>query len=172
MNSVKDKVTVITGASRGLGKSLAEILAAKGAKLFISDRNESELKETANNIGAAFFVADVTNEQDMKNLAKAVIAKFGHIDIWINNAGVWLPKMPAEEIDMKKAHGIFEVNVFGTIYGSREAITHMKSRANLAGDVKAENSGMIVNIISTSALQGRTQSKHLFCRQTCRQRFY
>ena len=144
-NSLDGKVVVITGASRGLGKSLAQALAKKGAKLVISGRSEKDLKDVAKETGAIPVVADVTKEGDVIALAKAAYDKFGHIDIWINNAGLWLPKSPVGEIDMKKAHELIEVNLFGTIYGSRVAIENMK-----------DSGGTIVNIISTAGLQGRS----------------
>ncbi|MEI6396728.1 MAG: SDR family oxidoreductase [Candidatus Taylorbacteria bacterium] len=153
MGFIQDKVVVITGASRGLGKSLANVLASKGAKLVISGRNKKDLEEVAEEISKKVkvlaVVADITKENEVIHIADMAMEKFGRIDIWINNAGVWLPKMPIEEIDMKKAHELIEVNLFGTIYGVRAAITAMKKRGDRMGD------GMIVNIISTSALQGR-----------------
>ena len=154
---MQDKVVVITGASRGLGKSLANVLASKGAKLVISGRNKKDLEGVAKGIAskitkkteALAVVADITKENEVIHIADIAVEKFGRIDVWINNAGVWLPKMPIEKIDMKKAHELLEVNLFGTIYGARAAITAMKKRGDRIGD------GMIVNIISTSALQGR-----------------
>lgn len=145
MVSIKNKTVVITGASRGLGKSLAQVLASRGAKLVISGRSVKDLEEVAKDTGAIPFVADITKENDVVNLSQVAIDKFGRIDIWINNAGLWLPKLPAEKTDMKRAHDIMEVNLFGTVYGSREAIKDMKKHGN----------GMIVNIASTSSLQGR-----------------
>ena len=142
---MKDKIIVITGASRGLGKSLAQMLAAKGAKLVISARSKKDLKSVAQETGATPVVADITKERDVIELAQAAISRFGQVDIWINNAGAWLPRAAAEEIDMKRAHELLEVNLFGTVYGSREAIKVMKKRGQ----------GTIVNIVSSSALQGR-----------------
>jgi NAD(P)-dependent dehydrogenase (short-subunit alcohol dehydrogenase family) len=142
---MKDSVVVITGASRGLGKSLAEAYAAQGAKVVISGRTERELKETADTIGAAHIVADVTKESDVKKLADYAVSLHGRIDAWINNAGIWLPWTQLEDIDMKKAHELFEVNFFGQTYGSKHAVIQMKKQQR----------GTLVNIISTSALEGR-----------------
>ncbi len=142
---MKDKIIVITGASRGLGECMARILAEKGAKLVVSARNKEELTRLAEEIKATVVVADVTRESEVKALAEKTISQFGKIDIWINNAGIWMPKALFEDIDMKKAHELFEVNVFGMAYGSQQAIIQMKKQGY----------GMIVNIVSSSALTGR-----------------
>jgi short-subunit dehydrogenase len=144
---MENKVIVITGASHGLGKSLAEILASKKAHVVISARNGDELNEVAKAISATAIVGDVTKESDMKNLVEKTISQFGKIDIFINNAGVWLPKSFIEDTDMKRAHDVFEVNLFGVVYATRSVLPEMKK----------EQSGMIVNIVSTSALEGRPQ---------------
>lgn len=142
---LKDKVVVITGASYGLGESLARLLVSKQAKVIISSRNESKLKKLATEIGASFVVADVSKEEEILKLTNQVLEKFGQIDIWINNAGVWLSKSLLEHIEMKKAREMFDTNVFGTVYGTRSALLQMKK----------QNTGTIVNIISTSGLNGR-----------------
>jgi NAD(P)-dependent dehydrogenase (short-subunit alcohol dehydrogenase family) len=133
---MKDKIVVITGASRGLGKALVDTLTFCGAHVVASSIDSVENK------------ADVRNEQDLKKLAADSVKKFGRIDIWINNAGVWLPRMPVEELDMNRVRELFDVNVFGTINGCRAALTIMKKQGN----------GTIVNIISTSALTARPLS--------------
>lgn len=142
---MKDSVIVITGSSRGLGKALAESCAKIGAKVVISGRNETGLKETAEAIGASYFVTDVTKESDVEKLAGFAVQKYGRIDIWINNAGIWLPWAPLEEVDLDKAHEMLEVNLFGTVYGAKYAVMAMKR----------QGSGKIVNIVSTAGLAGR-----------------
>ena len=145
---IKDKVVVITGSSKGLGKSLAYAFTEKGAKVVVNARNKNELIEVASDIGALPVVADVTKEKEVLVLADAVIDKYGRIDIWINNAGIWMPHVPIEEMDWKRVHELMEVNLFGTIYGSKAALVQMRK----------QGSGVIVNIISTSGLQGRPDS--------------
>jgi len=142
---LKNKVVVITGAGRGLGKSLALILAEEGARLVLSGKDKEHLENLKKGIGGKIFSADITDENQVKELAKFAIKEFGRIDIWINNAGVWLPEVSIEEIDFKRVHDMFEVNVFGGMYGSREALKQMRK----------QGSGIILNIISTAALDGR-----------------
>ncbi|MEX2033389.1 MAG: SDR family oxidoreductase [Candidatus Colwellbacteria bacterium] len=145
---IQDKVVVITGSSKGLGKNLAYAFAKEGAKVVVNARNKEELVEVANNIKAFPVVADVTKEEEVLALANAAINKYGRIDIWINNAGIWMPHAPIEEMDWKKVHELVEVNLFGTIYGSKAALIQMRK----------QGFGVIVNIISTSGLQGRPDS--------------
>ena len=75
----------------------------------------------------------------VEKLADFVVKKFGQIDIWINNAGIWLPHLPIEETNWKRAHDLMEVNLFGTVYGSKVALAEMKKK----------NFGIIINIVST-----------------------
>ncbi len=145
---LKNKVIVITGGSKGLGKALAQVLSAEQAKVIISARSAKELKQASLETGALSLVADITKEKEMEKLAAFAIKKYGRLDIWINNAGVWFPQSPIEEIDVKSAHGVFEVNFFGTLYGSRAAMKIMKKQKR----------GTILNIISRSALRGRPLS--------------
>lgn len=143
-----EKIAVITGGSKGLGKGLAQELLRRGHKAVICARNKEEIEATAKDIGAMPFVADVANEADIERLAAFAVSTFGRIDIWINNAGVWLPHSPIEDLDIGRVRAIFEVNVFGAMNGSKTALIQMRK----------QGSGMIVNIVSTSGLVGRPTS--------------
>ena len=142
---LKDKVIVITGAGKGLGKELATMFAKEQAKVVISSRTMKDLDEVAKETNAFPIIADVRDEKQVEKLADTTIKKFKKIDIWINNAGVRIPHNNIEETDWKRAHDMIEINLFGTIYGSKEAIIQMKK----------QKSGIIINILSTSALEGR-----------------
>ncbi len=143
-----DKVVVITGASRGLGRSLALIFVKERARVVIASNQQDETEKTAAEVGSAPVICDVRKESDIENLARVALAKHGRLDIWINNAGVWLPHAPIEETDWQRVREMFEVNVFGTIYGSKAALKQMRQ----------QQSGIIINILSTSALEGRPGS--------------
>ncbi|MDD5068186.1 MAG: SDR family NAD(P)-dependent oxidoreductase [Candidatus Pacebacteria bacterium] len=145
---MKDKVVVITGGSRGFGRALAEVFIARGAKVIISSRDKKELEETADEIKATSVVADVTKEKEILNLRDEAVKRFGKIDYWINNAGIWFCFSTIEELDIPKVHDLMEVNLFGTMYGSRAALIQMKD----------QGFGTIVNIISVSGLRGRAKS--------------
>ncbi|MEN9647763.1 MAG: hypothetical protein RLY57_567 [Candidatus Parcubacteria bacterium] len=132
---MKDKVIVITGANGGLGSVLTEMLTSKGAIVVGLNKNE----------------VDITKEQEVELFAQKVLQTYGHVDIWINNAGVWLPPERIVEVDMKKVRELFEVNVFGTIHGTRSSARLM-----------ANAGGTIVNIISTTAFDGMNGSSGSF----------
>lgn len=146
--NLKNKVIVITGASRGLGKAMGLGFARNGAKLVLSSRSKKDIQQFAKSINAIPVIADVTNEKQVIELANTAIKKFGKIDIWINNAGVWVPHAPVKKLDTKRVHEMVEVNLFGTIYGSKAAIIRMLKQRH----------GVIINILSTSALKGRAGS--------------
>ena len=145
---LKDKVVVITGSSKGLGKEIARVFHEREATVIVSSREDNELKKTVDELNALPIVADVSKRQDIETLAQSVINKYGRIDFWINNAGIWLPHASIEETDWGRVHELIEVNLFGTVYGSRAALIQMKK----------QRSGTIVNILSTSALEGRSGS--------------
>lgn len=140
---INKQVIVITGGTKGLGLVLKTFFVAKGNKVIIAARSVKKLKkELDDNILA--IKTDVTKESDVKKLADVVIKKFKRIDIWINNAGIWLPHSPIEKINIKKVHMLMEVNLFGTLYGSKYALMQMRK----------QKKGVIVNILSSSALNG------------------
>jgi len=145
---IKDKVVVITGGSSGLGKALAKVFAKAGAKVVIVSNDPDELKETADELNVFSFEADITKEEQVLKIDTAVVEKFKSLDIWINNAGIWLHHSPVEEMDLDRVHQLMEVNLFGTIYGSKAALLQMKK----------QGSGLIVNVLSISALAGRPES--------------
>lgn len=144
----KDKVIVITGASKGLGRALVQAFSKNGAKLVLAARLKSALELLAKDVNGVSVATDIRSEDQVFELAKQAINKFGKIDIWINNAGIWTPHAPIEKLDSKRVHEMIEVNLFGTIYGSKAALTQMKK----------QKSGVIINIISTVALEGRVGS--------------
>jgi NAD(P)-dependent dehydrogenase (short-subunit alcohol dehydrogenase family) len=135
---MKDKIIIITGAGKGLGKTMADMLTAKGATVISSGRQ----------IESPGIKADVTREEDLSNLMNEVINKYGKIDIWINNAGVWLPKKPIENFSADEVQDLFQTNFFGTFFGMRVAIRQMKE----------QKYGTIVNICSTTAFDGMNGS--------------
>jgi NAD(P)-dependent dehydrogenase (short-subunit alcohol dehydrogenase family) len=126
---LKDKIVVITGAAKGLGKSMSDAFASAGAVVVATDRSTT----------------DVTDEDQVRVLGSSVVEKYGKIDIWVNNAGIWLPPTPILGMDTKRVREMFDVNLFGTINGSRVALDYMTKQGN----------GIIVNILSTAALEGK-----------------
>ena len=139
---LKNKIVVITGGSKGLGKALAISFIKEGATVIISSHHKDELEKTAKEINATAIVADVTKENEVQNLAQKVVADFGRIDIWVNNAGILFKFPKGELIDVEKVHKIFDVNFLGTVFGCRVALENMKNNDN----------GLILNIVSKAAI--------------------
>lgn len=127
---IKNKVVVITGGTRGLGKALMTSCVARDNKVVISARST---KRTSFDKEKQILTikADVTKGSDMQKLATLTINKFGCIDIWINNAGIWLPHAAIERMNIKRVHEMVEVNLFGTIYGSKHALIQMRRQKNM-----------------------------------------
>lgn len=138
---LKDKVVVITGGSKGIGLGLAKAFIKEGSKVAICALDEEELNKIAKNIGALDIKADVRIEKDMQNLANKTIKEYGGLDIWINNAGIWIEGAP-EDMDMNKVKDMFDINLIGSINGTRVALSHMKNK----------NHGTIINVMSKVAL--------------------
>jgi len=141
---LKNKVVIITGGTKGLGRAMAVSFKKENSRVIVCARNKNEIKEIQKE-GILGIRADVTKENELKNLMEIVKKEFGQLDIWINNAGIWLPHSPIEEVDWKRAHDLIEVNLFGTIYGSKVALIQMRE----------QGFGSIINILSISALEGR-----------------
>jgi short-subunit dehydrogenase len=142
---LKKKTVVITGGSHGLGKALAKILRAKDANVIVSSSSGEKLEAAAKQTGSIPIIADVRDERQVIRLADQAVNAFGKIDVWINCAGIWIPRRSIEETDWAEAHNMFEINFFGLVYGSKAALTSMKKN----------KSGIIINILSTSALDSR-----------------
>jgi NADP-dependent 3-hydroxy acid dehydrogenase YdfG len=142
---LKDKVVVITGGTKGFGRALAEVFLAEGSRVVICSHNKEEVEKTASQIGAMGIFADVINEKDMNMLADETEKKFGHIDIWVNNAGIWLNNENAENNDLAQVKTMVDVNVVGLINGSIIALRKMKPK----------NNGVIMNVLSGAALGSR-----------------
>jgi short-subunit dehydrogenase len=144
---LKGKAAIVTGASRGIGKALASTVASMGANVAIAARQEGPLKEAAEEIAKKYkvevlpVVCDVTKLEDLENLVNQTKAKFGKIDILINNAGVSsqypFPHQPIEEIEK-----LALTNYLGYVRLIRLVIN----------DMIARKSGAIINMVSGSTL--------------------
>ena len=140
---LKNKVVLITGGSRGIGKSIAELFVIEGAKVALTSKNQKKLSHTANGMkNTIFFAGDIRNPNDVKKVVKNTIKKFGGIDILVNNAGT-LPKMKQiEKMTDDEWNETIDVNLTGHFRFTREVIPHMK-----------KNGGSIINISSDAGLK-------------------
>lgn len=150
---LQNLVAVISGASKGLGKSMAEALAAEGVKIALVARNADLLDEVASGIRAKggvaeSFVCDVTSQDAVNELTKGVIEKFGKVDILINNAGMNNRKHLVD-FELAEWNEILNTNLTSAFLMSQAFIPHMTGRGY----------GRIINmtsIMSHVAIAGRT----------------
>lgn len=145
MPRLQDRLCVITGAARGIGRAIAEAFHAEGARLIISDINQAEGQALADLLGSRFISLDVGNEGDWRVLAEAV----PFADVVVNNAGITgFEDGPVahdpENTSLADWHAVHRVNLDGTFLGCRYAI----------GAMKAKGQGSIINMSSRSGLVG------------------
>jgi len=129
MQSIKDKVIVITGASSGIGAYAARKLAELGAKVVLAARREDQLKTLAAEIGenAIYVVTDVAKRTDLDNLIQQAIAKFGRVDVMWNNAGI-MPISFFEEGHVDEWDKMIDINIKGVLYSINAVLPHMLQR--------------------------------------------
>ena len=134
-----DLVVVITGASAGIGAALAEQLSRQGASVAIVARRADALNETAARCSGTVLpiVADMTVRADVRRTVSETVARFGHIDVWINNVGQGITRMPTELTD-EDVDDMVRVNVKSALYGMQEVLPHFKERGR----------GHIINVSS------------------------
>ena len=141
---IKDKVVIVTGASSGIGFATALALSNAGAKVAIGARRVDRLKDLAENISASggdvfYQKLDVTKRTDCEDFAKAVIDKWGTIDVLVNNAGL-MPLSFFKNLKVDEWDQMIDVNIKGVMYCTAAVIPHMM----------AKKSGHIVNVSSVA----------------------
>jgi len=153
---LNDKVAIVTGGARGLGRAFALRLAQEGARVMVmnivfSDKDLEDMKETVRLIGeiggtAQFFAGDVTSEQDTKTMVEKTVAAFGGLHILINNAAIYdgLVRKPFDEISLDEWDRVMGVNVKGAFLATRAVFPVMKQHEY----------GKIVNLCSETAFTG------------------
>ena len=152
MGKLQDRIAVITGASTGIGQSIAAAFAAEGAKTVLASRSREKLEVAAGEIrrtgGQAMVVStDVTVEDEVIGLFRQTLDAFGRVDILVNNAGV-SKGSPPEELSLEVWQRVLDVNLTGAFLCSREAFKIMKD----------QRSGRIISIGSVSAKVPRVHS--------------
>jgi NAD(P)-dependent dehydrogenase (short-subunit alcohol dehydrogenase family) len=131
------KVAVITGASKGIGKCLAELLVKEGYIVINASKTEPE-KEID---GAVFIQTDVRNNSECERMLEKVIEEYGRLDILVNNAGILFPDR-VENVDEDQLRSTIETNVYGPFFCTHHAIRHMKK----------QGSGQIINVSSIAGV--------------------
>src|SRR6266446_2126727 len=124
-----NEVTVITGASSGIGAALAKQLGSKGHQLVLAARREKELKEVAKQAGTIALVVptDVTRRVDVEDLRSQALKQYGHVDVWVNNAGRGITKSVLDLTD-QDVDEITSVVLKSVLYGMQAIIPHFQER--------------------------------------------
>ena len=141
--NVKDKVVVITGGARGIGKKTAEIFKAKEAKVIIADYDKDAGEKTASELNIDFVKVDVSDQESVNNLFSWIDDKYNQLDVLINNAGTtadgFLVKMDEDAWDK-----VIDVNLKGVFNCGKEAAKRMMNKGE----------GVIINTASVVGLYG------------------
>lgn len=128
--SYEGKVVVITGASAGIGAALAEELGRRGARLVLTARREERLAEVAAGAGGAEVIAaDVTRKEEVERVAAATLARYGRMDIWLNNVGRGITR-PIEQLDDDDIDSMIRLNLKSALYGMQVALPHFKAQGH------------------------------------------
>ncbi len=142
--TLKGKHAIVTGAGKGIGAAIVDVLAAQGARLTLMGRNLEPLLAKAESLPQAQAISvDVTDSGQLSTAFQAAREAFGPVDILVNNAGQ-AHTSPGHRMDDDNWHRMIAVNLDSVFYGCREALL----------DMRKQGSGRIVNIASTAALKG------------------
>ena len=145
----KDRVAIITGSGRGIGKEIARRLGAEGASIVISDIDLSTARETAKEIEGSFktkvssIQTDVKKREDIQALMESTVRDFGHIDILVNNAGIMYPTK-IEDISEEEWDEVLDVNLRSVFFCSQAVSPFMRKRRR----------GKVLNIASVAGKIG------------------
>jgi 3-oxoacyl-[acyl-carrier protein] reductase len=139
---LENKIAVVTGATKGIGRAIAESLLKSGAKVFICARNKTEIKRALEEMGPLGQiegeVCDVRSEDQTRQMLEECERVFGGVDVLINNAGIGIIGKTVEEMSGEEFRQTLETNLFGVFYACHYAVPMMKKRGG----------GYIINISS------------------------
>jgi NAD(P)-dependent dehydrogenase (short-subunit alcohol dehydrogenase family) len=149
-----DKVAVITGGSRGLGRAMAEALADAGARVVVCSRNAPEVKQVAEDLKSTYgqecrgYGCNVADPAQVEALISGVLSEFGQVDVLINNAGINI-RRPIEDLTLDEFRQVQDTNLTGAWLMCRQVARHMKARRY----------GRVINVgstLSVVSIPGRT----------------
>lgn len=144
MSRFEEKVVIVTGAGSGIGEATAQRFAREGAQVVLVGRTREKLEKVAESLEGRghVHVADVADREAVEALVRAVIERFGRLDVLVNNAGV-VEGGRLHESNLDDWHKVMQINVDGVVYASRAALPEL-----------LKTKGCIVNVSSVSGLGG------------------
>jgi NAD(P)-dependent dehydrogenase (short-subunit alcohol dehydrogenase family) len=145
MSALDGKVAIVTGGAQGIGRAIADRLAADGARIVIADLKGAE-DAAADFAGGVGLTVDVSSEDDVARMASETVERCGPIDILVNNAGLYasLPMRPFEQIPVDEWRQVMDVNVLSMFLTCRAVVPRMREHGG----------GRIVNISSGTPFRG------------------
>lgn len=145
MGKLNDKIAIVTGAGQGIGRGIAEKLAAEGARVVVTDINEQTATETAAALGggAVGLRTDVTAPDSVDRMVEQVTGQFGRIDILVNNAG-WDKASPFLDSERADWDRVIQINLYGVLNTTKAVLPVMA----------AQGSGSVVNVASDAGRVG------------------
>lgn len=145
MNGGMPRVAIVTGGAGGLGSAVVRRFAADGLAVAIADSDVAAAEMLADEAPDSLALeVDVTSAESVERLAAAVLARWGHVDVLVNNAGVTGPTLPAAEYPADEWRRVIDVNLNGVFHVTRSVLPHMLARGE----------GRIVNIASITGKEG------------------
>ncbi len=149
---LEGRVAVVTGGARGIGRAVAERMAASGAEVALWDQDEAAAQETARALGerASAHRADVTQAASIRAALDATLARHGRVDIVVNNAGITGGNAPLWELPEAEWRRVIDVNLIGPYLVSAAVVPGMRERGW----------GRIVNVASIAGKEGNPNASH------------
>jgi 3-oxoacyl-[acyl-carrier protein] reductase len=143
MTRLKDRVAIITGGARGIGRAIAETFTAEGAHVVLADVDRAALETAGRDLGALAVPTDISDEAAVRALVEATMRHSSRIDILVNNAGI-CPLTQFESISRAEWDRVFAINLTGAFLCSQAVVPHMR----------AAGYGRIINVSSAAGKMG------------------
>ena len=153
---LNNRHVVITGGASGIGFALAKGLGQRGGRIMIAEPDEARLAAAVESLAsfgvdACYQICDVTDLDQMEQLADAAWEKFGRVDMFFNNAGIGIGQVPIIDTPMEDVHRVFDVNFFGVCHGCRVFGRRFVEQGSPAGIYNTGSENSLFNAVPNNA---------------------